>query len=173
MQHTAKHINFARHQPGFGLIECLVYFLLLSLLTIVTFNWMIKTQSFLKKQSQKSSEFMSACAAQDLLVRELRAAPAQLSAWKKISATELIWQGDGVAIGWGIEDKNIVRSEGVYSADTQSWGKRSKSIVCSSFSRLNFNLQKIQKNETEWINSITISFNENSTLVAIRNGEIA
>ncbi len=117
------------NKNGFSLLEFLVYFMLLSFLATTIFSWLAHSHHTLKNRSRQATELLQLYAAHDVLVRDLRAAPALREHWKKIHTKELIWHVGNHDVGWRVEDKKLLRLEGRYDAEKQQWMKKTKSVV--------------------------------------------
>lgn len=154
---------------GFSLVECLVYCVVCSVFFILTFQWILKAHMVLKKQNTISNQIINECTAQDILLRELRQAPGQKKLWKKIAPQEIIWTNNAVDIGWSFEKNHLIRYEGSYSSKLEQWSQTTKSIV-GSLKVFNIEITTIKKFNVDWVAHATITCNEHTIPVAIRNG---
>lgn len=126
------------NRGGFGLIECMIYCLLVALLAVTWMQGIASVCRALSGYSRQCNAMVVLYSAHDLLVRDLRNAPRTNKGWKKVLPTELIWHTNGTDIGWQFIDNQLVRMEGVYQAGSDSWSKRSKSIVATNLEQIQF-----------------------------------
>ncbi len=85
---------------------------------------------------------INAYMAHDIFMRDARMSPTRESAWKKITLTELIWHTKDHDIGWIFEHNTLIRIEGQYNRQRQTWRKKTRSIVAQHIASVTFNVEK-------------------------------
>ncbi len=123
---------------GFSLIECLVYILLLTILTSMTFTWVASVHKRLTCIGTACNQTTQLYAAHDALARDLACASKNKEQWKKITDSCCIWSTNNRDICWQLEDRKLVRLAGTYNATTQSWQKKVKNIVATGVKKIEF-----------------------------------
>jgi type II secretory pathway pseudopilin PulG len=141
------HRSAKKRRPGFTLIEFLVYVALLSWLSYMASHLMISFVAAVRDGARLATAQAQALLAFDLLVRDLRSAPATIHAWKKITAdtgcSELIWASEqGGDIGWAVEKGKLMRTTGNYRSQDKQWHSRRRVVATESIQKFCVSLQK-------------------------------
>ncbi|HZW61533.1 MAG TPA: hypothetical protein VFF04_04890 [Candidatus Babeliales bacterium] len=121
-------------KPGFLMLEFLLYFMLATMVTVLTLNWVMVTHVQTARCVRKTITADALAAAHGVLLRELRTAPVQTSSWKVISHNAIVWPAGNYDIGWYIQNNILKRYTGIYNSVSQTWHKRSVSIVAEDVS---------------------------------------
>jgi len=115
---------------GFSLIEFLIYFFLVLLLSTLVIHWVTSSHIRMSSVGNRCLQSLAVCAAVDCLMRDLYAAPYDLREWKLCDdALGYVWHVGTLDIGLSCSDGILVRSEGVYNGTSHEWTARKKSVI--------------------------------------------
>jgi hypothetical protein len=121
-----------RRRAGFSVIEFLIYFLIMSLLFMVSIEWILHMHRRYKKN--KADIFCSVKIGG--VIHYLRCDIQRISTdechWKLFDYERYIWSDGSLDIGWELKKRCLWRSEGHYKADMKTWSKRSKSLIAQN-----------------------------------------
>ena len=162
-------------KTGFSLLSFLLYLLLFTILTTISFHWVITSCIKSMATSRINNSVINAYMAYDIFMRDARMAPAQEYAWKKITPTGLIWHTKDHDIGWFFEHNMLIRIEGQYNKQKQIWRKKTRSIAAQHITSVIFD---VEKSGNEIINIVTVFSIEVpkplvlTNMIAIRNREL-
>jgi len=157
-----------RHK-GFSLIECTIYCFLFAVLVTMVFTWATRMQMLVVQKNNAGSSLMSAHAAQDLFARDVSMAYAQSTSWKKRAEQELIWHTRDVDVGWIFDQGKLFRIEGVYATSTQSWVKKSKSLIADHLTKVTFACNVGARYEVVSVQSV---IDDIQRVITIKNREL-
>jgi hypothetical protein len=160
------------NKHGFVLFECIIYFCLLVIVTSLTINWALITHAGLKTQSKLCIKHMNILAAQDFLMRQLRAAPAAKYLWKKMESDQLIWLDHDIDRGLLKEGDKLFLVQGHYNEVLSDWKDMHKSLISDSINTLLFSIATNVQHGTEFIKNIIVTCNDTELLIAVRNGAL-
>jgi type II secretory pathway component PulJ len=160
-------------QSGFTAIELLIYITLCAGLAITVFGFVARAAQDCLQSQKTTNELVEVALAQELLARDMRRAPIQKIAWKKISNHELIWNSENGDIGWLASDNGMFRTTGTYDTQSDQWLHKRK-ISCAKFlHRATFSVgeknHRITHITTTWKFSINGVVNESKETVFLRN----
>lgn len=158
------------NNQGFMLIECMIYFCLLVIVTSLTCKWAFITNGALKIGNNKCLNHMSTLAAQDFVIRLLRSTPAQKKSWKKIDFDHLVWIAQDTDMGLYKDENKLFFVQGSYNDTLHEWRDSHKSLISESVNNLSFTITSYMKYGIEWIKNIEMSYNDAQFVVAISNG---
>jgi|GEM_PF-1217579 prepilin-type N-terminal cleavage/methylation domain-containing protein len=127
---------------GFTLIELLIYLALLAFLSHLIFSFATQRAAQVGHDGKKVTQQAQVLMAVDLLVRDIRTAPASMKAWKKIAAQECIWyctqkQKD---LCWTVQKNCLVRIVGQYDEQAGIWKSKRREVAAQGVSQLLFHL---------------------------------
>ena len=160
-------------QSGFTLIELLIYITLCAGLAITVFSFVARAAHDCLQSQKTTNELVEVALAQELLARDIRNAPSQKRAWKKISNHELIWSGENGDLGWSSSDNALFRLTGTYNAELNRWEHKRKTSFAkllhgATFSVFEMN-NRITHITTTWHFFINGKANESKETVFLRN----
>jgi type II secretory pathway pseudopilin PulG len=124
-------------QHGFSVIECMVYFVLITFLIMLLLGWIVQLQVRLKKNQDQIVQLTAVYVAHDLFRNDVLSAVPDKESWKKISDTELIWHAHDMDIGWLYEQGKLFRYQGTYHAHG-TWNNLIKSVVADSLGSVRY-----------------------------------
>jgi len=127
---------------GFLLLSFLLYLLLFTLLTTLCFDWALTSFTTYTLRARRNMIVVDAYIAHDLFARDVHMAPLDIKEWKKISSSEIIWHYNNQDIGWCYKDKKLIRSEGHYNKQSNTWHKKINSIAAQHINTLTFTVNK-------------------------------
>jgi len=130
------------NKAGFTLLETLCYIAITTILVAVLFRSVAATTLQLKKVAQCNAAFCQLFAAHQLLERDLLAAPEQVSAWKQMSDSSLIWQEGQTDRGWLVKKNQLLRVHGVYNSRHEQWTKKVSHVVARGLDSVQFRVHK-------------------------------
>jgi hypothetical protein len=111
-----KHVR-----SGFSLIEFLLYFVLMTMMVMLTMDWIVSCHVRVANISRMCTEYIALTAAHDLVMRDLACAHVDNAYWKKITPTGAIWSVGQNDIGWEVCDTILMRHQGLYDAERDAW----------------------------------------------------
>lgn len=121
---------------GFLLLEFLVYMALTASILLCSAYWVTGIYARTLTVLRQGSKHTAVYAATDLLIRDLRQAPADSRYWKKVSENQYVWTQDAVDVGWSINKGTLIRTQGAYNAAADTWHDAHKSIIASNIESL-------------------------------------
>lgn len=118
---------------GFSVVYFIIYLLCTTILITVAIHWHISVQHIYKKQVNALHLLIDTYLAHDLLIRDLRAAPSDTTAWMQNTETQLIWKVpfEDKAIGWNYQNNELIRTEGTYYPRTEIWHDATTTVILS------------------------------------------
>ena len=135
-----KHLS-----SGYFLIELTLYCGLLVLLCGLCYSWMATNHLLVARLSSSCSNSASLQAGLALFYRDLHSAPSCCNRWKKYEKTEIVWSTNkGTDIGWKYTKNKLRRTEGIFSPDTQQWGKSVTSTIAAGNIAMQFNIMSVR-----------------------------
>jgi len=157
---------------GFSLIECMVYCVALGILMVCCFNGVLVVYMNLAAAGNRAMCSTGLYGAHDQLVHDIRLAPAERAAWKKIEKQELVWRGKKEDMGWSVKDDRLLRLTGQYHAENNKWHKKVTSVVLTSVKSVAFAVQA----DADWVQAIRVILQKKSdsvaSMVVLRNGRV-
>ena len=143
-------------KKGFLLLSFLLYLLLYILLTTLCFDWVLASFTTYTLRARRNAVVINAYTAHGLFIRDIHMAPLDVKEWKKISSSEVIWHYNNQDIGWCHKDKKLIRSEGHYNKQSDTWHKKINSIAAQHINTLTFAVTKQLISDRLIIKNITI-----------------
>ena len=89
-------------------------------------------------------------------MRDVHMAPLDIKEWKKISSSEIIWHYNNQDIAWCHKGKKLIRSEGCYSKQSDTWYKKINSVAAQHIDTLTFTVNKQLISDRLIVKSVTI-----------------
>jgi len=141
---------------GFLLLSFLLYLLLFTLLATLCFDWVLTSFTTYTLRARRNAVIINAHTALDLFIRDVHMAPLDVKEWKKISSSEIIWHHNNQDIGWCHKNKKLIRSEGHYSKQSDTWHKKINSIAVQHINTLIFIVKEQLTSNRLIIKNITV-----------------
>ncbi|HRN77844.1 MAG TPA: prepilin-type N-terminal cleavage/methylation domain-containing protein [Candidatus Dependentiae bacterium] len=149
------------NQKGFSLIECMVYSVLFSIMATTWFHALITMQQRLMQQSTACNILTEMYAAHDACIRDLRMAPRTRKAWVMLNNTYLVWCNGTMCVGWQIEPGKLIRYQGTYNPQDDTWHTYKKSIVSEHIDTAYFSIE----GNHQTINMIAVTLHQSNCTV--------
>lgn len=144
-------IKNMRLRPGISLVECLLYVMLTTMVIMLSMSWIAQSHAKLITLNASNDAYMSVCALQDLLARDLRSAPSNCDAWKEVSPGVYVWRTEQGDLGWELQDEQMRRIEGIYDEHAKKWGKHHTSVIANGVYSFTLALRKSKgDNVMQW-----------------------
>ena len=164
-----------QHAAGFILIQWMVYFLLLTMLSWVSFGWMRSHYIRLKAMHQICDTALSLFIASDLLAKDVQQAQTiQQTRQQNVCSLET-GAGDVVFV---IEDNKLYRISGSYDTVKTRWRKKTKSLLATQMAGMHVSYEKTGDLQKEY-NFIKVHLEQKKLHdkildygIALRNGSI-
>jgi hypothetical protein len=136
-----------RSAIGFTLIELLVYLVITTSIIMLTVQWIAQSHSRLTQHAMLNKNCIGMCAAHDVLMRDVRAAPTAHTAWKEIGPHAWIWRTGQEDIGWELRKGQVRRMTGLYDMSKHAWSKHHTSVIAQDIAVLLLELKRGANNE--------------------------
>ncbi len=124
---------------GFILIQWMVYFLLLTMLSWASFSWMRSHYMRLKAMHQTCDTALSLFIASDLLIKDVQQAQTIQQARQKDACRLKTGAGD---VAFVIEDSKLYRIAGSYDPVKTRWRKKTKSLLATDVGGMQVTYEK-------------------------------
>ena len=98
---------------GFMLVTFCVYLAVFAIMSVLTVRLIHAGYRMYRTQGVVGVHVADAYVAQDLLMRDLRMAPAERALWREISPHKIVWESNGGVIGWLVSEGSLVRIQGI------------------------------------------------------------
>lgn len=146
-----KKTNVAGH----SLLTLLVYSALLSGVAVAIMPYTIHVLTAIKNHQETTRLCIQRAIALDSLAYDIQTASGLCDDWQMIPSSQLIMRCHEHYIGWVIEQKNLVRIEGVYDATYKKWHAHTKSFITTGIDQLQITLHKDSTQPT-YVSAVTI-----------------
>lgn len=118
-----------RNHHGFFMTEFLLYLLLSACMGVYMMKYMYSTVLRLRSTTQETERIASIHAALDALSNDIEKAPNDITKWRMLTKTELVWEHDDTQqVGWKLQDTMLKRNSRNYDQKEARW-KRTTSHV--------------------------------------------
>lgn len=139
-----------KKSSGFTLIELLIYISLLAGIALATSSWVVHIWGSFMRQSKQGSLLMAMHCAHDVMLRDMRTAPKDRAAWKKIDSATVVWKAAHNDIGYIWDGTTLTRIEGNFDECSDEWHSTTKSVLLKPIEKLFFAVHGTKKN-IQWI----------------------
>ena len=124
---------------GFSLIECMLYCGILALVMMLWFNGVSFFTRACFAQTCQINSVSTLYTAFDVIIRDIRKAPKNLSSWSLLSNSKFVFKLDKTnSIGWEFINGQLIRYQGAYNYENKQWAKRTKSLVLKDIEKGSF-----------------------------------
>lgn len=129
---------------GFLLFEFMMYLMLAMVVVYLASYLAVTTYTQILVCTNRCSLSVATSCALDVLVRDVRQAPADQSLWKSMQDGDYVWrtyQGD---VGWQLRKKNLVRTSGIFDSVMHTWKDAAQSVIVDNV--VDFTCHCVHKN---------------------------
>lgn len=133
-----------RYAKGFSLIECLVYCVIASILSIMVFTFFNQTITKIHIFSVQEQEIVGQWSAQQLLRKDIQMANSQLSDWDILEKAFVCKIGTR-CVGWQLKNGSLYRFKGDYDFLSHQWQKKSTALVIRNLHDFALAIQQNQR----------------------------
>ncbi len=134
-----------KRKKGFSLIEVMMYMTLLSFVSLMVMQHVMKSMAHLTRVRTRGNTINTLNQVASLIVRDIQAASALRDSWKKILPDSCIFHNDGYDCGWLLSKGNLYRIKGLYDAQTDCWKKKKKQRVLLDVDTVEFTVTSDEK----------------------------
>lgn len=134
---------------GSSLIELLLYTLLLSFLGLLLFQGGLTLQSRIRGADKKSVVRIGMYAALDVFTRDVREAPAAITAWHALESARISWRTERHEIAWYVAQGCLYRMQKNYTVRMKTREKPVVSLVAQGIALFSFQLLLQENNESQ------------------------
>jgi len=118
-----------RNGAGFLLFEFMLYLFLAIVIASLTSYVAVTTYTQMLACTTRCAVAVAASCALDVLVRDLRQAPAERSSWKSISDGDYVWHTPQGDLGWQLRTQSLVRTSGIFDSVSHEWQHATHSVI--------------------------------------------
>lgn len=102
------------HQKGFSLVETVVYCAIMSILSLLVFQFMIRSYDHMRSVIISGKQIMAMQSIERRLVNDIQSAIADANKWDSSQKNSFVCQNCQESIGWELIEGNMYRISGVY-----------------------------------------------------------
>lgn len=117
------------NQTGFSLIETIIYCAIMSILTLLVFQFMIRSHESIATLISSGKKIMSIYSIEQRLIADIQSAQADPSKWDTIKNDSFVCQNCKESIGWELIQGNLYRISGIYDFALHYWRSKSRALV--------------------------------------------
>lgn len=129
---------------GFLLLELLVSIFLGSFIALLSAYSAVSMVEHSRRIGFSCVHFMRIVRASHFLDRSLARAPSQVSSWKSVDRSQIIWRDIEHDCAFSIEKGNLVYITGSYSVRKRDWESRHASFVLANVDELVFDFYRAE-----------------------------
>lgn len=129
-------------QPGFLLIELIVYIFLSLTLALITFKSVSHVIGMLRELHTDSFRVTRLYAAGRALEYELEQASCDLTQWLKIESQTIQWLHDNRRITWKFKNQKLIRSVATFDTKKNRWRKDGSATLADNIIGCSFVLDQ-------------------------------
>ena len=118
-------------QKAFSLFECLIYIVILGILSILIFRFFVACDQQCKWWLRQGQELMVLYATSDLLAHDIKKANCDIGQWYCGSSDTMIMKCCTETIEWFLRKGNLYRTTGSYDYAQQNWLQKRQNIVAA------------------------------------------
>lgn len=117
------------HQKGFSLVETVVYCAIMSILSLLVFQFMIRSYDHMRSVIISGKQIMAMQSIERRLVNDIQSAIADANKWDSSQKNSFVCQNCQESIGWELIEGNMYRISGVYDFTLHRWRSKSRALV--------------------------------------------
>ena len=127
-------------QKAFSLLECLIYIVILGILSILIFRFFVACDQQCKWWARQGQELMVLYATSDLLAHDIKKANSNVTQWNCVSSDKMILQCSNETIEWFLHKSNLYRIKGNYDYAQQNWLQKRQSLVAAQVKNFQYKI---------------------------------